>query len=309
MILCCGEALVDMLPAKTADGQSGFLPCPGGAIFNTAIALGRLDVPAGLLTGLSTDAFGQLLREALIADGVDTTLSVTTHRKTSLAFVTLADGQARYSFHDEGSATRMLAIDEIPALPHTATTLFFGGISLACEPCGEAMEALQDRERACRVTMLDPNVRPAFASDESAYRARLERMMRRSDIVKLSDEDLDWLLPDRRPLPAKMRAILELGPSLVVTTRGREGAMARSATGVEVAVPAKPVRAVDTVGAGDTFNAGLLAVLSERGLLEPGRPATIDRHALEAAVAFGVAAAAFAVTKTGAQPPRREDLF
>ncbi|MEL6198006.1 MAG: carbohydrate kinase [Pseudomonadota bacterium] len=309
MILCCGEALIDMLPAAMADGRSGFVPYPGGAVFNTAIALGRLGVRVGLLTGLSMDDFGRILRDALTESRVDTTFSVMTERKTSLAFVSLKDGQARYSFHDEASATRMLRIDEIPALPRDVTTLFFGGISLASDPCAATMEALQERERVGRVTMLDPNIRPAFVRDEGSYRARLDRMIRRSDIVKVSDEDLDWLLPGDHSLARKMQSILDLGPSLVVATKGSEGAIAVSRSGVDVTTPAKPVRVVDTVGAGDTFNAGLLASLHEAGTLEVERLPSVDREALGAALAYGVAAAGFVVTRAGAQPPRKEDLL
>ncbi|MEO1776000.1 MAG: carbohydrate kinase [Pseudomonadota bacterium] len=309
MILCCGEALIDMLPSAMTDGRTGFVPCPGGAVFNTAIALGRLGVRAGLLTGLSTDDFGRMLRDALTEDRVDTTFSAMTDRKTSLAFVSLTDGQARYSFHDEGSATRMLWIDEIPALPRDVTTLFFGGISLASDPCAQTMEALHERERQGRVTMLDPNIRPAFVRDEGSYRARLDRMMQRSDIVKVSDEDLDWLLPGKYPTTSKMQSILDLGPSLVIMTRGSEGASAISRSGVEVSVPAKPACVLDTVGAGDTFNAGFLVELHAHGELEVERMASVDRDVLRAALAYGVAAAGFTVTRAGAQPPRREDLL
>lgn len=309
MILCCGEALIDMLPSRTAEGRLSFVPYPGGAVFNTAVALGRLGVRAGLLTGLSTDAFGQMLRDALKDDGVNTTFCVLTDRKTSLAFVALDEGQASYSFHDEGSAMRMLGIDEIPALPRDVKTLFFGGISLASDPCARTMEALHERERQDRVTMLDPNIRPAFANDEAAYRARLVRMMRVSDIVKVSDEDLDWLFPGKLSLERKMQAILDLGPSLAVTTRGSEGATAMSRSGLRVSVPAMPVRVVDTVGAGDTFNAGFLAKLDALGALGIDRFPSVDRDALYAALAYGVAAASVAVSRAGAQPPRLEDLL
>ncbi|MEO1315318.1 MAG: carbohydrate kinase [Pseudomonadota bacterium] len=309
MILCCGEALVDMLPAETADGRAGFVPYPGGAVFNTAIALGRLEVRAGLLTGLSTDDFGRMLRDRLTEDRVDTTFSVMTDRKTSLAFVSLTDGQAKYSFHDEGSAMRMLRIDEIPALPRDVTSLFFGGISLASDPCAQTMETLHEREREGRVIMLDPNVRPAFVRDEGAYRARLDRMLRRSDIVKISDEDMDWLLPGKPSLASKMQSVLDLGPSLVVATMGSEGAAAITSSGVEVSVPAKPVHVVDTVGAGDTFNAGLLARLQEAGALGVDRISSVDQETLEAALVCGVAAAGVAVSRAGAQPPQREDLL
>lgn len=308
MILCCGEALIDMLPVPTDRCGSGWAPYAGGAVFNTSIALGRLGVSVGLLTGLSTDSFGQILRSALTDANVDTTVAVTTDRKTTLAFVTLNDGVAEYSFYDECSASRMLQIEEIPPLPGDVTTLFFGGISLASEPCASTLEQLQVREGAGRISVLDPNVRPAFLTDEAGYRARIDRMMRQSDIVKISDEDLIWLFPDDRPLSAKMRTILDLGPSLVVTTLGSDGATAVCRDGLEITVPAKPVSVVDTVGAGDTFNAGFLAKLAEFGDLDRNRIASVDRETLHAALEYGVVAAAYSVAQAGARPPRRIDL-
>ena len=117
MILCCGEALIDMLPRETAGGEACFAPYPGGAVFNTAIALGRLGTPAGLLSGISTDLFGAQLTRALAASQVRTDLAIRSDRPTTLAFVTLTEGQARYAFYDENTAGRMLTPTELPAIP------------------------------------------------------------------------------------------------------------------------------------------------------------------------------------------------
>ena len=308
MILCCGDALIDMIPAADDDGRPAWAAYPGGAVFNTAVALGRLETPAGLLTGLSSDGFGAMLRAALAAAGVDWGLSVATDRKTTLAFVTLRDGHAAYSFHDEGSALRMLRAEDVPPLPDAVRALFFGGVSLAAEPCGAAFEALQAREGAGRTVMLDPNIRPSFVADAAAYRARLGRMIGRADIVKLSDEDLAWLDPADRPLAARMRAILDSGPELVVVTRGRAGAAAMTRSGLDLAAPARQAVVVDTVGAGDAFNAGLLARLHELGALDPPALGALDAAALRSALEQATAAAAVAVSRAGAQPPTRREL-
>ncbi len=130
MILSCGEALIDMLPRETVAGEAAFVPYAGGAVFNTAIALGRLGAPSGFFTGLSTDLFGQILDRTLAASGVDTTLCARSARPTTLAFVTLRDGQATYAFYDENTAGRLLSTADLPALPTGIDTLFFGGISL-----------------------------------------------------------------------------------------------------------------------------------------------------------------------------------
>ena len=142
MILCCGEALIDMIPETTSSGSKGFVPYPGGAIYNTAIALWRLDTPAGMLTVLSNDIFGKQLCQGLEASNVNIDHVIFSDRPTTLAFVQLIDGQASFSFYDENSAGRMLEPSELPLLSKNVSALYCGGISLACEPCSEAYETL-----------------------------------------------------------------------------------------------------------------------------------------------------------------------
>ena len=127
MLICCGEALIDMIPAKTKDGLDAYVPHVGGAVFNTAIALGRLGTEVGMISGISTDPFGERLKEALGASGVDTTRLIRADRPTTMAYVTLQEGSASYSFHDENSAGRMIAPEDLPALPETCEALYFGG--------------------------------------------------------------------------------------------------------------------------------------------------------------------------------------
>ena len=145
MILCCGEALIDMLPRQTALGEAAFAPHAGGAVFNTAIALGRLGASAGFFSGIAEDFMGQMLADTLQASNVDTSLVKRSARPSTLAFVQLVDGQARYAFYDVGTAGRMLSTDDLPTLPSSVAALFFGGISLAGEPCGTAYETLMLR--------------------------------------------------------------------------------------------------------------------------------------------------------------------
>ena len=127
MILMCGEALIDMLPRTSRDGEPAFAPYPGGAVFNTAIAVGRLGAP-GFFSGLSTDLFGQMLERALGEAKVDARFAHRSDRPTTLAFVTLTDGQARYAFYDENTAGRMLSPEDLPELPDQIDACFFGGI-------------------------------------------------------------------------------------------------------------------------------------------------------------------------------------
>lgn len=306
MILSCGEALIDMLPRKTTADEDAFAPYPGGAVFNTAIALGRLGAPSGFLSGLSTDLFGEMLRKSLTESSVDSSLSVSYERPTTLAFVRLVGGQASYAFYDENTAGRMLSTSDLPDLPDGIEAMFFGGISLVVEPCGATYEALQEREAASRVIMIDPNVRPSFITDEAAYRARIDRMIGRADLVKLSDEDLHWLYGPGSMDDLAAR-VLARGPSAVFVTEGSKGASAFSSDH-KVRAAATPVEVVDTVGAGDTFNAGVLAALHRAGALNKSDAAKLDAEVLQAALDLGVRTAAITVSRAGANPPWADEV-
>ncbi|MBU9697417.1 carbohydrate kinase [Rhodobacteraceae bacterium HSP-20] len=307
MILSCGEALIDMLPRTATTGEAAFAPYAGGAVFNTAIALGRLGAPSAFFSGISTDMLGQILTETLEASKVDTRFCARSDRPTTVAFVKLVDGQATYAFYDENTAGRLLSQDQMPDLPANVSTLFFGGISLVNDPAAGTYEALQAREAATRVTMIDPNIRPGFiAGKEAQYRARIERMIARADVVKLSDEDLHWLM-GAGDVSTLARAVLAKGPKVVFVTEGAEGARAITATQNRF-VPATRVTVADTVGAGDTFNAGALAALHEAGVLTKRGIAALADDVLDAALTLGTRAAAVTVSRAGANPPWRDEL-
>lgn len=308
MILCCGEALIDMIAEPTVSGAQGFVPHSGGAIFNTAVALGRLGASAGLLTGLSSDMFGQQLADALQASHVDASHVIRSNRPTTLAFVQLKDGHATYSFVDENTAGRMLTPEDMPKQLPAVSALYFGGISLACEPCADAYAALLDRHGPDRAVMLDPNIRPDFIKDQTRYRTRLNRMIARADIIKVSDEDLDWIIPGPEPLEQKVPLLLQAGPAVVIVTRGSDGASGYLANGSKTSVPVKPVEVVDTVGAGDTFNAGVLAELDRAGQLTKANLHSLGLDQLRSALAKGAEVAAITVSRAGANPPWAHEL-
>lgn len=307
-ILCAGEALIDMVPRQTLEGRA-FLPMPGGAVFNTAIAAGRLGVPTAFWYGLSTDLFGEQLRAELARAGVDTSLCRPFDRPTTLAFVTLVEGQARYLFVDENTAGRMVSPADLPEISSSVRALFVGGISLVGEPVGSTMEALAARiagDGLGRLIMLDPNIRPGFIRDEAAYRARIGRLIGLAHVVKFSDDDLVWLM-GKRDMDEMVRAVHAMGPHLVLVTQGSQGARAFGA-GLDIAVPAPTVTVVDTVGAGDSFNAAFLAALERRDALSPTGLAALDADAIEAALIFAVRAAAMSVTRVGANPPWQHEM-
>ena len=306
MILCCGEALIDMLPRTTTLGEDAYAPYAGGAIFNTAIALGRLGVPTGFFTGLSDDMMGDILRKTLAESGVDYSYCATLSRPTTVAFVKLVNGHATYAFYDEGTAGRMITEAELPDLGDDCEALHFGAISLIPEPCGSTYEALLKREHAKRVISLDPNIRPGFIKDKDAHMARIRRMAAMADIVKFSDEDLAWfgLEGDEDALA---RHWLHHGAKLVVVTRGAEGAVGYNAAH-KVTVPSERVTVVDTVGAGDTFDAGVLASLKMQNLLTKQQVAALSEDQIAKVLALGAKAAAVTVSRAGANPPWAKEI-
>ncbi len=306
MILCCGEALIDMLPRTSTLGEDAYAPYAGGAIFNTAIALGRLGVPTGFFTGLSDDMMGDILRGTLKESGVDYSYCATLSRPTTVAFVKLVHGHATYAFYDEGTAGRMITEAELPALGDDCEALHFGAISLIPEPCGSTYEALLKREHDKRVISLDPNIRPGFITDKGAHLGRIRRMAAMSDIVKFSDEDLAWfgLEGDEEALA---RHWLHHGAKLVVVTRGAEGAVGYTANH-KVTVPSERVSVVDTVGAGDTFDAGVLASLKMQNLLTKQQVAKLDQDQIAKVLALGARAAAVTVSRAGANPPWAKEI-
>jgi len=306
MILCCGEALIDMIPT-TAEGEPAFRPLSGGSVFNSAIALGRLGVPVSFFSGLSDDLFGSLLQEKLRESHVDLSHAVISARPTTLAFAKIENGNASYFFYDENTAGRMLTEFDLPTLGPDIETLLFGGISLVSEPCGSAYESLLHREAPHRLIMVDPNIRSNYIQDAERHRGRLQRLFASSDIVKVSDDDLRWIAPEI-PLQEAIANLLATGPKLVVLTSGEQGASAFW-NGGNVSVPVVPVQVADTVGAGDTFNAGFLAALRDAGALSKNSFANPDAEVIADALAFAAKVASITVSRVGANPPWRSELI
>ena len=306
MILCCGECLIDFVPRETREGALAYQPMNGGSIYNTAIALGRLGLKPGFFGGLSTDFFGDQLREGFAASGVDCRLSLTSDRYTVLAFVKLSDGQARYNFIDEGSASRSITVRDLPRLGSRIDAIHVGSIAMAPEPCGSAYEALAALESPNRVVSYDPNVRPSLVKDRVGFIARANRVAAHADLIKLSDEDLRWFDPN---IEAEefAQAWLRLGAKVVTITRGPEGAVAFTAAH-RVEIPGVAVKVADTIGAGDTFTAGILAYLGGKKLLTKPAIAQLSAEDLRGALSYAARAAAVTVSRPGADPPWAREM-
>ena len=308
MILVSGEALIDLFIG--APGATGFPAeaIAGGSPFNVAIGIGRLGRPAAFLSTLSDDGFGSFLAEKLTEAGVSSAYIQRRPNYTTLSVVaTDPSGQPQYSFYAPDSADRALTPESLPArLPADVNAIAAGSYALGVEPIASAIETLLRREAGSRVISLDPNVRPRVVGDLDAYRERFERLLAYADVVKASDEDIE-LLYQTHDLAAAARTWLRRGPKLVIITRGEKGLLAAFGDNV-LERPAPKIDVVDTVGAGDTFHAGLLAWLDANSLLTSERVAGLSETQVTAAVDFAAAAAAIVCTRRGANPPSWDEV-
>lgn len=298
-ILVAGEALYDVVAAAGDDPTlSGHA---GGGPFNLARTLGRLRQPVAFLGRLSTDRLGTVHAAMLAADGVGLGSLVRSADPTTLALASLdADGVAAWSFYSAATAAAGLtAADALAALPPRVAALHVGTLGLALEPLASAIEAVVERLAGDTMVVVDPNVRPQAIRDPPAFRDRLDRVVARSHLVKVSEEDVAWLAPGASAHDAA-RALLARGPRAVLLTRGAAGATVLTA-GAQTAIDAVPAVVADTIGAGDAFGGGVLAWWISRGL---GREQLADHDLVVEAARFGAAVAARTVARAGASPPQ-----
>jgi fructokinase len=303
VILVGGEALFDVV---AGDGDT-LVAHPGGGPFNAARAIARLERPVAYLGRLSSDRFGARLERILADDGVSLEAVVRTEDPTTLALAELGAGGSvsRYRFYAQGtSAAGLTSEAALAALPERVDTLFVGTLGLVLEPMASALEAVVDRlAGGPTLVAVDPNCRPDVIADPAAYRHRLSWLLARTHLLKVSEEDVTWLYPDRDPVDG-VRALLADGPPVGVLTRGGDGAVVVTADR-EVAVAAPAAAVVDTIGAGDAFAGGALAWWHERGL---GVEDLRDLDAVVEATGFACRVAARTCERAGASPPHRSEL-
>lgn len=308
MIVVGGECLIDLVESDRDDGQS-FLALPGGSPFNVALAAGRLGLPVAFLSQLSTDEFGTRLKRSLVESQVDLSLLPEVGSPSTLAIAGLDPETkgARYMFYTEGTAGVGLSKDLLPdALPDEVQAVHVGSFSLTMEPIASALEALVAREAEERVISIDPNIRTMLMDDPERARERLKAFLARADVIKLSDEDLEWLLPG---LSAEefARQSLNNGASLVLLTKGGDGAWAW--TGAHsLGVAAAEIEVADSIGAGDTFMAATLCWLSRSGLLDKQALPILSSDHLRQLLTFASKAAGITCTRPGCDPPWLREL-
>lgn len=307
MFIVCGEALMDVF--ATADTHTGTLMDAriGGSPLNVAIGLARLGQPVAFLGALSTGFLGDRLARALVEEGVRGDCLLRVDAPTTLGLVGLdARGVPSYAFYGEGCADRRLPPEALDRVPADVKAVHLGSYAMVVEPVATTQRALVERLQGRALVAYDPNIRLNVEPDLRRWRDTLAWMLPRTGLLKISDEDLDLLFPGADP-DALAPQWLAAGVDLVVLTRGGEGARAWTAVG-RVDVPGRVVAVVDTVGAGDTFQAALLTWLAEHDRLAPGALRGLDAADLRQALEFAAAAAAITCSRRGADLPRRAEL-
>jgi fructokinase len=310
-VVVLGEALIDLIVA--ADGSTRALP--GGGPFNAARTIARLGGDAVFLGQLSDDRFGRLLREQLLADGVRIGLPDPCLEPTTLAVAELdAGGAATYRFYTAGTSTAALDVAKVSAAwPSGVAAVHVGTLGLVLEPVATTIASLldavgpdplqDDTVPAGPLVFCDPNCRPAAIVDHAGYRLRLNMILARTDVVKVSGDDLAYLSPGVELLTAATE-LLAAGPSVVLLTDGGEAVHILTAAGDDI-IQVPKVDVVDTVGAGDAFGAAFLTWWIDNG---NRREQLSDSAALRAAVAQATEVASRTVQRAGANPPLRSEL-
>ncbi|HJW11923.1 MAG TPA: carbohydrate kinase [Albitalea sp.] len=307
MFVVCGEALMDVFAVGDTPTGVSLDARVGGSPFNTAVGLARLAQPVAFFAALSKGFLGERLLRALVAEGVATTALQRVDAPTTLGLVGLdAQGVPSYSFYGEGGADRQLGVDALAALPAGVSAIHLGSYATVVEPIASTLRALVERELGRALICYDPNIRLNVEPELARWREMLQWMLPRTQLLKVSEEDLSLLLPGMA-LQQFAENALSQGVGLVVVTRGGAGAVAWTSP-LPVSVPSVPVTVIDTVGAGDTFQAALLTWLAEQNALSAAGLRALLPSQVQAALQFAASAAAITCSRRGADLPRRNEL-
>lgn len=301
MIVVAGEALIDLI----LHPDDHLTVVPGGGPFNTARTIGRLGVQVAFLGRLSTDRFGGILSVALQNDGVDLRWAVMTEAPSTLAVAELdAAGSASYRFHlAETSAPGLTLEDTLAVLRSDPRAIHVGTLGLVVDPMASALAAGIGRADSATLVMVDPNCRPRVIPDREAYLARLQVVLARADVVKVSADDLTYMAPEATPVEAARSLLTDVTGVVLLTDGARPVTVLTREFAWELPVP--KTATVDTVGSGDAFGGAFLARWIERGL---GRADLADAAALKEAVALAIKVASLTCERPGADPPCRAEL-
>ena len=307
MFVVAGEALMDVFTGATTPTGIALDARIGGSPLNVAFGLARMGQAVAFLGGISSGELGGRLVDALRAEGVSLDAVHRSAAPTTLSLVGVdAKGVPEYAFYGTGAADRTLPLSALARMPAAARLLHVGSYTMVVGETAATQGALVERVHGRMVVSYDPNLRLNVEPSLQVWRDTLEWMLPHTDVLKLSDEDLGLLYPGIDPA-AFAADCLGKGAGLVALTRGGKGAFAWHASGV-VEVPPVHVDVIDTVGAGDSFQAALLARLDELGVLTPAGVRGMDAETLLDAMRFAAQAAAITCSRRGADLPRRAEM-
>lgn len=307
MLISCGDALIDFVPTKNADGREAVMPAVGGSCLNVAIGIARLGAPTGFVGGVSTDLFGRMIADHATASNVELGLATRSDHQTTLAFVRIVAGESHYAFYDAETATRNWTFRR-GAIPFdTVEAVHVGSTTLVNDQGAVETKALIAAARASSTISFDPNCRPNLVKDKPAYLARMVEFAAEADLIKMSDVDFAYLFGEE-PYQQRASALLGQGTSLVVITRGNNGAIAWHAKAGQIEVEAPEVEVADTIGAGDSFQAALLFALHKQGRLSRQQLKDIGADELRRALSFAANCAGLTCTRPGADPPWSHEI-
>jgi fructokinase len=307
MLLSCGDALVDFLPVKSVDRRDAAVPVAGGSCLNIAIGMARLGAPAGFVGGISTDLFGRMIADHALASQVDLRYATRSDHQTTLAFVRTVAGEPQYAFYDEATASKNWIYQHNSIHFGEVEAIHVGSTTLTDEKGAAQAFAMVEDARGSVTISFDPNCRPILIKQKARYVDWMDAFAGAADIVRMSDIDFEFLYGGS-DYAGKAKSLIEAGADLVVVTRGIKGAQAwhGSAGAVEVQTPA--INVVDSIGAGDSFQAALLFALRAIGRIKSGALAQVNAGELDRALSFAAACAAFTCSRAGADPPRHSDV-
>jgi fructokinase len=307
MILSCGDALIDFVPVLAADGHEAVRPMVGGSCLNVAVGVARLGAPAGFVGGISNDLFGRMIAEHALASGVDLRYATRSDHQTTLAFVRTVAGESQYAFYDAETASREWTYQRGKIPFATIDAVHVGSTTLVNDRgAAEILAMIADARQAVTISF-DPNCRPNLVKDKDAYLDRMNELAGQADIVRMSDVDFHYLYGENE-YAAKAESLLAEGRSLFVITCGNDGARAWHPAAGLVEVEAPAVEVVDTIGAGDSFQAALLFALHKLNRIAKGKLKDISADELRRAMSFAARCAALTCTRVGADPPRGSDI-
>jgi fructokinase len=307
MLLSCGDALIDFLPVKSTDGREAIVPVVGGSCLNIAVGMARLGAPTGFVGGISTDLFGRMIADHAMASQVDLQYATRSGHQATLAFVRTVAGEPQYAFYDEETASRSwiyrrgsIPFDKIEAI-------HIGSTTLVDEKAAAETRAMVEDARGSVTISFDPNCRPNLVKHKARYVDRMDGFAATAAIVRMSDVDFEFLYGGG-DYAGRAKSLIEKGVSLVVVTRGIKGAQAWHGEAGAIEVQAPTVNVVDTIGAGDSFQAALLFALRAIGRIGTGSLAQMNSDELRRVLSFASICAAFTCGRAGADPPRQSDV-